>query len=457
LNTFDKNLKKKLYNAEMEVSDGMWASIESQIPVKKEKPKFWFIFLITAALIAFSYVLKQSDTSQTSPEKQLLTQQQKIDLAKDKQANSTNLTSLAQGSEMTYNPIAGDASASGEISDNGLASLSKRSELTETKHSPTSEFNSNTTKKLKFVTNPFKSSTAYQNNNSLKLIEKFRINEIGKEVSSIPQLTTIKKVSLLQKPNSEPTLATKIIDRYSVATCPKFEPKSLGVYFFSELSAGLNFQHLSTNNLELTDLVNQRNQNEMNAVSISSTIGIGKEFRNGLLVETGINYDKIRISFRLDRTQEIIEHIDCVNDEGLVITKTDTTIVNNSSNLNNTFTQVNIPLVIGYRHYLNNRISLAGKIGALLNLNSSNQGQFIDNNGNLTKYSSDNVSSSLFQTNLDISYLANLQMQVNLGHHFNAYLGVNTNFYPSNFGLSGNTIQQRYTKIGMNLGVSYQL
>ena len=51
MNKFDKNIKKKLYNADMHVSEGLWASIESQIPVKKERPKYWLLFLLSAIAI----------------------------------------------------------------------------------------------------------------------------------------------------------------------------------------------------------------------------------------------------------------------------------------------------------------------------------------------------------------------------------------------------------------------
>ncbi len=462
MNTFDKDLRKKLYNAEMDVSEGMWASIESQIPVKKEKPKFWFFFLLSAAFIAFIYVYNQSDIKAPTIQ------------------NDTNIISIVDTDVddliFDYKTIAGNQqnptinhikNSTSVNSTNPHPSVETFNQLITTRHTNTIEdtpspsldvdLHERSSKKLKFVVNPFKSTLSNRNNNSLKLIEKSRINEIGQEVSHVVDISSVKDIPLVQKPNFASSVTEKLEDRFSVATCPKFEKYSSDIYFYTEAFLGKNFQQLSTLDLELRDFAAQRDRNEMSAVSLSATFGIGKEFRNGFLAETGINYDRIRMSFRLDRTQEIIEHIDCVNDQGVVFTKSDTTIVSNSSNLNNTFTQINIPLVVGYRHYINDRISVAGKIGTLLNLNSRNQGQFLDNNGNLVTYNSDNVSSSLFQTNLDLSYLASIQLQAQLGSQTNAYVGINSNFYPSNFGLIGNPIQQRYTKVGLSLGVNYHI
>lgn len=469
MNTFDKNLRKKLYNAELEVSEGMWASIESQIPVKKEKPKLWFFFLLSAAIIAFGYVFNQSaDTPPATVENELdnttLTGTQNLNdnHLTDSDIKNVNIqekaTNLSTNHPITIQPTRTNRKAITSAKSNE-AKIANTYKISEKNHYPTNDFNDivHSSKKLKFVVNPFKITSSNRSNNSLKLIEKSRINQIGKVLSNAATIDNKKEIPLVAISNLGPLKLNAKEERYSVATCPKFEQYSSGIYFFSEAYFGKNFQHLSTNDLELSGLVNRRTRNEMSAVSLSATLGIGKEFRNGLLAETGINYDRIRMSFRLDRTQEIIEHVECINDQGVVFTKSDTTIVSNPTNLNNTFTQVNIPLVIGYRHYVNNRLSIAGKIGTLLNLNSSNQGQFLDNNDSLVTYNSNNVSSSLFQTNLDLSYLASIQVQAQLGSGISAYLGVNSNFYPSNFGLLSNPIQQRYTKVGLSFGVSYQI
>ena len=53
----------------MQVSEGMWASIESQIPLKKEKPKYWLLFLLLGFLIPIGLYTKISSTDNTAKSK----------------------------------------------------------------------------------------------------------------------------------------------------------------------------------------------------------------------------------------------------------------------------------------------------------------------------------------------------------------------------------------------------
>jgi len=119
-NKFDNNIKNKIHGAEMPVSDGLWASIESQIPIKKERPKYWMFLLLTAFATPFLlYTLKSN--SETTAES---TSQYSNVIDLETVAKATTTASIARNSDYTKNSIPSEFLTNNQISKTASTNIS---------------------------------------------------------------------------------------------------------------------------------------------------------------------------------------------------------------------------------------------------------------------------------------------------------------------------------------------
>ena len=96
MNLFDNRIREKLKDTEMNVSDGLWLRIESQIPTKDEKSRlgYWYLgagLIAAAIMVASLFLLSQKTTSQKTA------------------------SSQAQATDTTL-PVSEDGNVSGELS-----------------------------------------------------------------------------------------------------------------------------------------------------------------------------------------------------------------------------------------------------------------------------------------------------------------------------------------------------
>jgi len=466
LNTFDKNIKKKLYNAEVKVSDGMWASIESQIPVKKERPKIWLLFLMMAFTIPYLIVLNSSSKLPSGEESVELIKDQQSALTgnTNKQSEKLNAASSSPTSNKRdiYSNIDAEennsklnnypqSAVTGANSDNGVIALNKdfspirrsqnlqqtRNNITinnKNNNQPTadivakississvanfdSEAKKASSKKLTFLNNPFTKGKKTGTQREFKLIEKSRIY---KRATSVNKATALSeryyKGGLCYDHTERRELFGKRLEmeKASVAVCPTFDRQTSGFYIFGDISTGYSFQSLSPKSPDHINYVAQRNNDEQGALSISANIGIGKKWANGMLLETGLNYDRINTNaskYLDEQSMTMIITYDTIMTSSGTVTSIDTSFINHQSDKSkfNNFTQFNFPVSLGYDMPVSERFSLVGKAGVLFNISSYNSGTLINQEGDSFIYNSSRTDANYFRTNLGLSFTGSLQ------------------------------------------------
>ncbi len=464
----------------MDVSDGMWASIESQIPMKKERPKLWLLFLLLAFSAPFlMYTLdgpsategiaQNSTFTGSSPTLTFADYQQNDNFTATKgQQNSLSSNTSSSGSTNKNFTKSKNNLAQGQshrLTHSGLRNNLTTDYLTELSSSNTQGISSTTSKKLKFLNNPFAQSVKKGDKGNFKLIEKSRIfNKSG----SINRVTTLAANFYTSGVcvNHDKRLAEYgqrfDIGGASAAACPSFEKYYSGFYAFAEVTNSIAFQKLSSENPSLSAHVAERIMNEKSAYSYSASIGVGKKWNNGIIVETGLNYDRININsetYGQEGSRRMLILIDSVMTSTGWVTTIDTTFIQTEDKVDkfNKFTQFNFPVSIGYEYEINDRFSLIGKSGVLFNISSSNSGTLKNESGESFVYNSEVPEANYFKTNLGLSFNTNLLLKGNITPLLSAYGGLRVNFYPSSFSLSTNPIDQTYTKTGLTAGVMYRL
>lgn len=360
------------------------------------------------------------------------------ELFSNNRTTTRNLASLAQGP---------DSNSKNEFTEE-LASLPK------------------SRKKLKFLNDPFKSQVKSEGRaGALKLIEKSRVYESVKLVGFAPLETSNYRNNDQLAPlgiNRYDNILSKMILRANSApACPYFGHLSSGIYVYADYSLGAVNQMLSTTHPDYNNLLARRNGSESGALSLSVNVGLGKQWRSGLLLESGINYDRINTTFRaaedVTRNTTMIITDTIYTTQGIDVVS-DTVITTEISRpaSNNSFRQINLPVLVGYDLPVFNRFSLVVKGGVLVNLKSYNSGTIEDQNG-LKPFSSEDLESSIYKTNLSMAYVADLGLATSLTSDLSAYCGIRVNYYPNNFSLRNYPIAQTYTKYGLSAGLRYSL
>jgi len=481
----------------MPVSEGIWASIESQIPVKKEKPKTWLLFLLAAFALPYLILTYQSSdvsndlvladgTNKNSIAGNKVEKEQILDLKNQQkkytveqsgtvpsndysstEENNIDYNLLRNSNETSVTSFAGVNVSKAESSDYGVGTVQplSRSKSMLLGSSPVlTEAFRPTSKKLKILNNPFEKKSKNSAFGDFKLIEKSRTYRAATQVNKVTTLNErFYSGGLCYNHN-------KRLDRWgnefrderaSVAICPSFDKHYSGFYVYIDANYGYSFQNLTSQFEENNSFAASRSAQEKGALSISANVGIGKKWHNGFLLETGLNYDRININadnYSDQSGSRLLIRIDSVMTPTGWLTTVDSTYITNDEKIApNRFTQFNFPLAVGYELYLQDGISLIAKTGVLFNITSSNSGTLVDEDGNSFIYNSNNPLTRFYKTNLGLSFLANLQVQKELTPLIAGYIGMNVNYYPNNFSLSDNPIKQTYTKVGMTTGLTYRL
>lgn len=494
----------------MHVPDGMWASIESQIPIQEEKPKYWMLFLIMVFAVPLLMYFNSDITIHSQITETQLSTEHNENVASNYSSpysilnnsksvsngdeESREFTTLETETSILTKPNAGldfrnakdlikDLTKEltlnvsiGSKRDNSLSPTTslftpslddKISNGASKLKNLDRNLNRLNKRKLKFVSNPFKSkfnaNSSKSPNNTFQLIEESRIYKELDFMEPITLMAPLKNLNLLKLNGNEQTQSHYIKMKdyiHSMVGCPKFEKEILGIYFYTNMYAGLTKQSLVAKNQESIGLVTQRENTESPALSNSFSLGIGRKWKKGFFFESGINVDKIVNRFNFEDTNTKVNIlIDTINTPTGQVIQVDTTYiveVLNSISSRNVLTQLNIPLVIGYEFPITEKLNIAAKAGVLVNLASSNRGQLLSPAGPMSYTSSDD-NLSIYRTNLSMSYIGGLDLVCNLSSKFSVYTGFSFNYYPGDFSLSTYAIKQTYFKYGLNAGLRYHL
>ena len=206
---------------------------------------------------------------------------------------------------------------------------------------------------------------------------------------------------------------------------------------------------------------------ESSALSYSTTLGLGYRFDNGLIAETGLGIDRINIDFHKPGDDEVryttVITIDTmITPTNDTITSIDTTTIRIDGTdpvfAINQFTQIDIPLVVGFEFPLSDKLRLALKGGVLVNIRSTNSGRMLGLNDEPLEYGSNSKNDNqYFKTNIGFSYTGGLNLEADLSESFSVYGGLNVRYYPNSFSLNDNPVQQSYSKMGLMAGLKYRI
>ena len=460
MNIFDKKIKQKLSHAEMPVEDGIWEAIESRIIHQKDNSRFWFL-LIIPLLFAPAALMMWNSTQQDTAETAMI-ENAALNPQYEQQTPyyaTSDRTVVTNSNETLFAP----AFSYPQLTT--LPNLNRSANFLNTINSNYSgDFD------FGFKLSGFGNSKA---TNSSQRSSSSKVSVINGEIIS----GYVTQDDLTPLPANQFSIASLdseqrgLIDFFNNdpgAECHDFKVYDPGFYAYTQFTVDAPFQRLTAKNAGFNEYVARRDSSESSALSYSTTLGIGYRFDNGLFAESGLSIDRINMDFYLPednvRTTTIITIDTMITPNLDTIISTDTTRVQIDGGdpifASNTFTQIDIPLVVGFEFPLSEKLRLGLKGGVLVNIRSSNSGLMVGINpeDGLIGYGSNSTNDSqYFKTNIGFSYTGGLNLEADLNESFSLYGGLNVRYYPNSFATTANPVNQSFTKLGLLAGLKYRI
>ena len=443
---FDKELRDLLYDAEMPVSNTLWDNIEKRIDTKPEKPKYWMVFMLTVLVLPILLVINSNNPSKSDFIKSTeIVNHTKQQFAYNKQIQTKNLKPT-QNEFLTINSNNSDI----QISNNSTSHIGEKINIT-TKENIQA-----------YQSRTFSSIASEQIGSESSTIEKKdNINSVLLKFGTIAHPQAIDLISI-QSVNSEYGDERPLIKRlFSAGTkCPSFKRNLKGLYLWSDVTSSYAAQSLSSKQGELSEYINARNESEHSLYSYSFSTGLGYIHPSGLFMEVGLTYDKINMKFH-NKEEHIIgteEIIHIIRDQDGIEVGTETEIrpiIGYNEIVNhNTFTQVELPLLLGFEMPVTPTFSLAVKAGPNFNLSSQNEGRIMNVEGSPFYYG-DNSETKIYKDKLGVGYIAGVNLVKNLNHNMSLNMGLSVKSYDQ-FNNDNNPLKNSFIKYGLSTGIRYR-
>ncbi len=198
--------------------------------------------------------------------------------------------------------------------------------------------------------------------------------------------------------------------------------------------------------------------------AVQGEIQLQYELPVGLYFRTGLNYTRINEKFEhaftevendtlVDGIQEI--YIDANGDSSMVIGSVPfTRTTSYKKRTYNSLTMLDIPLIAGYR-LGSEKWGLLAEAGAYFNINLQSEGNIAAPDGSLLDL--EDSEQDIFRTNLGLSYHLGLGVDYHITPQLSLGAKARFRFFPKDFTTANYSLEQRYTLIGLNLGLKYYL
>ena len=234
--------------------------------------------------------------------------------------------------------------------------------------------------------------------------------------------------------------------------------------FSVEPFGGLSFvnRSLSAKNETANGLLQIREKYESTLEASHFGLLFGVQHSSGLKFSLGIQKTAIAENYELKGIHEVIDSImgvqilrinlygDTIPIVGM-IPQTTTTIGN--KNIFNTYRLIDLPIIMGYQHSFN-KWDAGIQLGVLANISLKTEG--IIPNELLEDINIKTQQSSIYKSNIGISYYVGLSLSRSVFDNFKVNFSPFMRFYPNSFSVRTYELSQKYSLIGGNIGMLYQ-
>lgn len=467
----DKQIRDRINGHESEFSDQLWSNIENHLdknPKRVLSPFFVsksVLLIASLALISgLGMYLKYANTkTEVSIEKPAIQiENSKLTLADTKIIKTNQIeSSLAKSESETiksHNSVLNNAAISHQNISIKSSKNTHKNQINSNSINLTQKQNVKNGSELLSIeslvteTNLQKSYTSNLSNTSS--------DELAKQNFIF---LTPEKIMSVYSENSSNSLAEFFIPDPK-RKCPKFYTNVPSYFIEAFIAPDFNHFYYATNNSEYTNYLDQRSKSESPLLSYSLGLRAGMEFRNGLLLKTGISFSNIR--YALDFQQKEVEILkykvvpsDTIHGNGSVAYVFDTiayieTGIRTVKHYNSLKT-IELPLWVGYQ--INSlRWSVAFNAGISVQLLSMQQGKVLSASAPIEPVEFTNSIEGhyqLYQRTWGVGLMASTQFSYKIFAGYSLLFEPYMKYYPNSITQSSYPLRQKVLIYGANMGV----
>ena len=508
MSRFDKEIKDRLEGYSSPVSSDMWSRISSNLPPQEQtNPKTWWLPIvgITVVMIGvISLFLIEDRSSSRADELRRDTHASVMNKEFDKSAKSTT----SDAPSTFTSDVSSTATTNTYNSNVDVKSVKPLPETNKMVVSSDEKQRNSTSKELYFQnqtiidgTSDVKSLAPNENSTTLNTNEstventkEADDNELVKKaaaslykqynaiINKTRELKSKDKENIVERSEEIFIAPLRIEDltvesieathRFSLPRekliCPSFNNLRFGVFLESFYSNDFGMRALSYNGpVGDVDYLNIRNNTEQANYSFSTGARVSFMLPSGLGAKTGINYSQINETFKFEDPKSkqtkkvIIKEYQWEN--GVIVDSTEVTkeieIPGKLTVINqNKYKIIDLPLLFTYEWGHKKRLYYSVTAGPMFNIKFTQQGKFLDPE-TLTPvdFSSDDGNYKAFTTNIGTSMYMSFALNYQLGNGLDVFVEPNVRYFLKNATVNTYLLNQKYTVLGLGLGVKYKL
>ena len=239
--------------------------------------------------------------------------------------------------------------------------------------------------------------------------------------------------------------------------CPTFSSNSRynpNKGFFVDVLAGPEYitRKLTEKSLDFTDYRTARDTTERPQYAFTAGVGVGYEFRNGIVLRTGVLYSEIHETANFDSLGVGKIEYTITKDPTTGTSDTSAQILTNGifrKTRYNRYSDINIPLQIGYDIILPNNWSILLKAGVGVNITAWRKADILGTDFKLLNQTSSSAT-PIFKNNIGGYVCGSIAIYKAVDEHLLLGIEPSVRFYNSSFTQTAYPLTQTYMNFGIN-------
>lgn len=203
---------------------------------------------------------------------------------------------------------------------------------------------------------------------------------------------------------------------------------------------------------ELSAYARLRDSTERNGVGWLWGARVGYIHESGLNVRAGLALQQIRNKFKyvVEQDEKMIVQIFRDNNGNIIGRDTTYEFGRRKLSITNKYTTVDLPISVGYIS-MKNKVQLGLHVGAVVNLNFSQSGTYLDEQASVTEFKNKKI----FEKSIGTSFFGSVELQYLLTERWGVFLEPQVRFYPQSLTIKSHPIKQNVTTFNVLSGIKY--
>lgn len=237
---------------------------------------------------------------------------------------------------------------------------------------------------------------------------------------------------------------------------PAFEAKSWLTTV--DLMASMDFvmRQLEAKDSEYDDYARLRDNTETFRHGVSVGMRFSTISETGFAVRSGLNYSAIneQLNFKIREEEKLTITTKYDVDGSIIGADTSIQVVGTYRIVNNRYTELDIPLLIGYE-YIGEKISFSFNGGTFINMLSAQKGEFVSPNSEepVSFSSSDPNSYRAFKNRVGLGFYGSMGVYFQVKDNLQVLLEPYAKWRPGSYTVDGYFLDQRFLTTGLFVGV----